>query len=514
MTYSVSGLPSGLSYDELSHEVSGSPTRAGQYTVTYQAEDGDGDSCTETFTITITRPPPPPPPPRNRPPDITGGPTSASYQENRTTSVATYTATDPDGDTISWSLPNTSHETDRGDFSITSSGVLGFLNTPDYENPVDSNRNNVYRVTVRASDGNGGSDDRNVTITVTNVEEPGGVGLTAPSVQVGGVITAALFDLDGSVTNETWQWQRSPDGAANWSDIPGATGNTYTVTDDDLGKWLRATVAYTDGHGPGKSAESGTVYIPPPGPTGLRANGHLVGGEVTLRWEPVSGAASYEVQYALDIFPAIGPLLWMTPDDYDISITDPTIGGKTVKEATLGSLTAGRLYQVRVRATETGGVSRWSDFVVVHPTAAPYTDGMDTEVATIGLFVYQPNGVFDYVICNPPKTYWEVTGALIFQTLPSQDYVDYIDTVVKDWDNFVKWDVGGGTNIIRTVDRGAITDCRNPAAWQPDPTELTPPSWPDYICGRPRHGPNVYTGAPPRLCAETGPFRRRGAGAT
>ena len=307
------------------------------------------------------------------------------------------------------------------------------------------------------------------------------VGLTEPLPRwVGETFIATLFDPDGVVTvSEMWQWQRSPNGNTNWSDIPGATRNTYTVTDDDLGKWLRATVAYTDGHGPGKSAESVTVPIPPPAPTDLRINGNLVNGKVTLRWEPVSGAASYEVQYALDIFPAIGPLVWMTPDDDDISITDPTIGGKTVKEATLGSLTAGRLYQVRVRATDTGAVSQWSDFVVVHPTAAPYTDGMDTEIATIGLFAYQPNGVFDYVICNPPAAYTDATSALIpvtFQTLPNQDYVGYIDTAVKDWDNFVKWDVGGGTNIIQTVDRGAITECRHPAIWVP---ETMPP--PDQI---------------------------------
>ena len=79
--------------------------------------------------------------------------------------MATYTATDDDGDTISWSLPNTSFETDRGDFDISSSGVLRFKGTPDYENPDDSNDDNVYRITVRASDGNLTA-SRNVTVTV------------------------------------------------------------------------------------------------------------------------------------------------------------------------------------------------------------------------------------------------------------------------------------------------------------------------------------------------------------
>ena len=108
------------------------------------------------------------PPPTNDPPNITSGSSSVSYGECRTGSVATYSASDPDGDSISWSLPNTSFETDRGDFDISSSGVLTFESSPDYEDPDDSNDDNVYKVTVRASDGNGGSDDRNVTVTVTN----------------------------------------------------------------------------------------------------------------------------------------------------------------------------------------------------------------------------------------------------------------------------------------------------------------------------------------------------------
>ena len=80
--------------------------------------------------------------------------------------MGSYSASDPGGGSITWSLPNTTFETDRGDFDISSSGVLTFENTPDYEDPDDHNDGNVYKVTVRASDGSLTS--RNVTITVTN----------------------------------------------------------------------------------------------------------------------------------------------------------------------------------------------------------------------------------------------------------------------------------------------------------------------------------------------------------
>ena len=137
----------------LDHEVKST------YTFTVTVRDATNLSDTQSVTVTVTD--------VNEPPDITDGPTSASYEEGGTASVATYTATDPDGDPITWSLPNTTFETDRSDFSISGIGELSFNRTPNYESPHDSDRNNVYRVTVRASDGSL-SASRNVTVTVTN----------------------------------------------------------------------------------------------------------------------------------------------------------------------------------------------------------------------------------------------------------------------------------------------------------------------------------------------------------
>ncbi len=126
------------------------------YEVTVKASDGRGGTDNHDVTVTVTD--------VNERPRITSGPGSVTYPENRTYSAATYAASDPDGDSISWSL----FGADRDDFRISSTGVLTFRNTPDYENPADSNGNNKYLITVRASDGRGGTDDRNVTVTVTN----------------------------------------------------------------------------------------------------------------------------------------------------------------------------------------------------------------------------------------------------------------------------------------------------------------------------------------------------------
>ena len=131
------------------------------YTVTVTANDGNGGSDSIDVTITVTD--------VNEPPEITetGGASTFNHPENDTSAVHSYAATDPESDSITWSLSGT----DRGDFSITG-GVLTFSQTPNFEASVDANRNNVYLVTVNADDGNGGSDTVDVTVTVTDVNEP------------------------------------------------------------------------------------------------------------------------------------------------------------------------------------------------------------------------------------------------------------------------------------------------------------------------------------------------------
>ena len=92
-----------------------------------------------------------------------------------------------------------------------------------------------------------------VTIIVTNVDEPGNVTL-APSgtPEVGTTITATLSDPDGGVTAPMWQWQSSSDGET-WTDIAGATSESYTPTEADRGMRLRANVTYNDAFAAGTS---------------------------------------------------------------------------------------------------------------------------------------------------------------------------------------------------------------------------------------------------------------------
>ncbi|MFL2722536.1 MAG: cadherin repeat domain-containing protein [Gammaproteobacteria bacterium] len=98
----------------------------------------------------------------NRTPTITNTTTSFSVMENQTAAF-TITATDPDMDSLTYSLAGN----DGGIFSVSSSGVVTFNTAPDYENPTDSDTNNVYEVTGRVSDGSLTA-TRDFTVTVTN----------------------------------------------------------------------------------------------------------------------------------------------------------------------------------------------------------------------------------------------------------------------------------------------------------------------------------------------------------
>ena len=141
-----------------------SPTDAGgnnEYQVTVVATDNGSPPLAGRFDVIVFVTP------INEPPTVRGQ-TSHHVDEGNTTFAAFYFADDPEGSstTFTWSLSST----DGGDFQISEFGELNFRNTPDHERPADSNRNNVYLVTVSASDGQY-TGTLNVTINVNNINE-------------------------------------------------------------------------------------------------------------------------------------------------------------------------------------------------------------------------------------------------------------------------------------------------------------------------------------------------------
>ena len=102
------------------------------YTVTVTATDTFGVSSTITVTINVDG--------VDEKPDLAGE-APEGYAENGTAAVATFTATDPEGESIVWSL---AAGNDMAAFSIEN-GVLRFENSPDFEAPADQERRQYLR---------------------------------------------------------------------------------------------------------------------------------------------------------------------------------------------------------------------------------------------------------------------------------------------------------------------------------------------------------------------------------
>ena len=122
-------------------------------------------------------------------PELTGM-DSLRHPENTAieTAVGTYTASD-DEDIASNPPTLTLSGTDASDFTLTLTGAadgtaddgtyeLVFKAVPDFEMAADTGRNNVYNITVTATDSDGQTDTKDVVVTVTNVEEDGTVTLS------------------------------------------------------------------------------------------------------------------------------------------------------------------------------------------------------------------------------------------------------------------------------------------------------------------------------------------------
>ena len=266
LTYSLAGSdsdfftiePNGQLSLELEPDESLDYERKSTYRFTVRVSDGANDNDepddpnnlriddTITVTVSITD--------VNEPPAITGE-AAPEFRENSTSVVATYSARDPEGDTITWSLSGLGSP----NFVITDRGQLYFYQPPSFED------GETYTVTVTATDDGEPSPlsaSLNVTVTVIDVEERGEVTLqptrgwfadaveddpdttdideALPALRTR--FTATLEDGDDNVDGmPTWQWARSSS-----EEITDADEDGYTATEDDVNRTLRVTATYDD----------------------------------------------------------------------------------------------------------------------------------------------------------------------------------------------------------------------------------------------------------------------------
>ncbi len=136
------------------------------HSITVRATSADTSFSTQSFTINVG-------PLNDNNPLITsdgGGATASASVAENSTAVTTVSATDADlpVQTLTYSITGGA---DAALFTIeSSSGMLSFLVAPDREAPTDFDGDNVYLVTVQASDGSL-TDTQDLSIAVNDVDE-------------------------------------------------------------------------------------------------------------------------------------------------------------------------------------------------------------------------------------------------------------------------------------------------------------------------------------------------------
>jgi SPP1 family predicted phage head-tail adaptor len=132
-----------------------------------------------------------------------GGSTASISIPEGTTAVTTVVATDADG-VLTYSISSGS---DAALFTINSStGVLRFVSAPDYEIRLDADSDNVYEVTVKATDLFGSTDAQAISVTVTAVND------TVPAITSNGGGATASISVEEAQTAVTTVMSTDADG--------------------------------------------------------------------------------------------------------------------------------------------------------------------------------------------------------------------------------------------------------------------------------------------------------------
>ena len=177
------------------------------------------------------------------------------YPENGTAVVATFSATDPDGDDITWTVGGT--DGPLFEFSEDNPGELSFMASPNYEMPAGGNDDdsNTYELTVMATDGDNATATKDVMVKVTDVEERATIELSTRQPVVGQSLMATLGNDDEVASGVRWTWEKK-DGAT-WIDVAGTPTSTvatetaphtgtYAPVQVEINAELRVGVEYID----------------------------------------------------------------------------------------------------------------------------------------------------------------------------------------------------------------------------------------------------------------------------
>lgn len=162
------------------------------YEVEIEARDGPNAS-TQVVQIAVTNV-------NDTAPAFTSDP-DVETPENQTDAGYQAAAPDADGDVVTFAIVGGA---DANLFSIDpATGVLSFLAPPEFDTPDDDDADNLYEVTIEASDGTL-STSQDVTITVTEVDTTPPVVVTAPSGVFGTAPTSLSVTYNESVSGSAF----------------------------------------------------------------------------------------------------------------------------------------------------------------------------------------------------------------------------------------------------------------------------------------------------------------------
>ena len=201
----------------------GSPADADSnntYLVTVKAT-ANGKSDTRAVTVTVTD--------GNDPPSFTQKNEAIILEEGYAHYLFDFGATDPQGDTITFSLAGADSEAFTyehifvvGKTCYAALNILHYGTEPDYENPSDADKDGVFSVTLQVSDGSL-TTELPVTVTVTDVDE-------APVIE-----GLSSVDFAENSTDDVGEYTATdPEGETSTLTLGGTDAASFTFTNGVL----------------------------------------------------------------------------------------------------------------------------------------------------------------------------------------------------------------------------------------------------------------------------------------
>ena len=394
--------------------VQGDVARFLRATVTYTDFFGSGKSASQTAVNATDA---------NPSPAFADASVTFTVNENATTgTVGTVTATDPDSDAITYTVGGAGATAFNEDFSLGStSGAI----TVKSDATIDHEGRPSYSLTITAADPFGGADTISVTIDVTDVDEPGAVALSEATPAVGKSLTATASDPDGGVTSPTWTWAWSSTRTGSFTTISGASSATYTPVQGDMGRYLKASVSYTDSFRPGKTAAMTSANAVAPNPPPVFANSsptftvneNATSGTVgtVTATDPESEAITYSVGGA-DV----------TAFNEDFSLGS-TSGRITVKSGATIDRESKTSYEVTITATDTASVTATADVTInVTDIDEAGTVALTADTPAVGKQLTATLSDPDGGVTSPTWTWaWSTTRTGSFTTISSANGATY-----------------------------------------------------------------------------------------